>query len=95
MNVIAHIEAKIETYRKSNKNPCKNYATESAAEKATAKIAELVGKEHETHTARYVVFYIEAWGRWVGAVDLSEVISRPDSNGGYLALAASKGFYTY
>ena len=95
MNVIKDIETRIEKYRKSNKNPCKSYATEGAAEKATAKIAELVGKEHETHSARYVVFYIEAWGRWVGAVDLNEVISRPDSNGGYLGLAASKGFYTY
>jgi hypothetical protein len=39
------------------------------------------------------VFYIEAWGRWVGAIDLTELKSRCNSTGGYLGICT--GFYTY
>ena len=45
--------------------------------------------------ARYVVFYNEAWKRWVGAIDISELISRTNRSpkSGYLGLC--KGFYKY
>lgn len=85
----------IESYRKENKNPCKNYATEQAAEKAVSRMADIVGKYHGTHQAEYLVFYIEPWGRWVGAINLSEVMKRHDYCGGYVGLAASKGFCTF
>jgi len=95
MNMITLLTNRIEEYRQENKNPCKNYATEQAAEKAVSKIADLVGKYHGTHQAQYLVFYNEAWGRWVGAVNLSEVMRRHDYCGGYVGLAGSKGFYTF
>ena len=41
MNIIQSVTSRIESYRKENKNPCKNYATEAAAEKAVAKIAKM------------------------------------------------------
>jgi hypothetical protein len=39
------------------------------------------------------VFFIEAWGRWVGALDYSELLSRKTARGGYIG--AVPGFYTY
>lgn len=96
-NIIAELTARIEDYRKDNKNPCKNYKTEAAAEKATAKAAEHIGnhfaKTGEGRPARYVVFYVEAWGRWVGCIELSEVLRRPESTGGYLGI--EPGFFKF
>ncbi len=47
----------------------------------------------KARAARYVVFYVEAWGRWVGCIDQSEVMQRASSTGGYLGVA--KGFFVY
>jgi hypothetical protein len=99
MNIIATLTARIEDYRKTNKNPCKSYATQAAAEKATAKMAQdaaiYFDSAHRTdaRSAHYVVFYNEAWGRWVGAIDLSELLQRKTSTGGYLGFCT--GFYTF
>lgn len=94
MNVINNLTDRIESYRKETKNPCKNYATKENAEKATAKMAErsIIGFGCDK-SANYIVFYIEAWGRWVGAIDINEMMRRPDCEGGYLG--AFTGFYTY
>lgn len=99
MDIIADLIARIEDYRATNKNPCKNYATREAAEKATAKAAQFAGTyfdkqgRDDAQPARYVVFYIEAWGRWVGALDYSELLKRSNTTGGYLGCCP--GFYTY
>jgi len=95
MNIIKHITHRIEETRKHNKVPCKNYATEEAAEKAVAKIAVIVGQHHDTRAADYVVFYNESWGRWVAAISLNELIQRHDSCGGYVGFAADSGFYCF
>jgi hypothetical protein len=50
-------------------------------------------ENEDARPARYVVFFNEAWGRWVGAIDLTELLNRPTSTGGYLG--ACTGFYTY
>jgi hypothetical protein len=100
MNVIAALTARIEEYRAENKNPCKNYATEAAAEKATAKMAQDAAnyfyKERgvEARPAQYVVFYNAAWGRWVGCIDLTELMKRNTSTGGYVG-DFCKGFFTF
>jgi hypothetical protein len=39
------------------------------------------------------VFLVPAWGRWVGAMDYTEMFNRSTANGGYLG--AITGFYTY
>ena len=95
MNIIETVTARIEEYRLTNKQPCKNYATQQAAEKATAKAADAAGKyfDRDGKAPRYVVFFIPAWGRWVGALDYSEMFSRSTANGGYIG--AITGFYTY
>jgi hypothetical protein len=95
MNIINTLTARIEKYRASNKQPCKNYGTQAAAEKATAAAAAAAGKyfDRNGRPARYVVFFNEAWGRWVGALDYSELLTRPTATGGYLG--AVQGFYTY
>lgn len=96
MNIIADLIERIEDYRKTNKNPCKNYATEAAAEKATKAAAE-IAKAHlaakdDHRPVRYVVFYVPAWGRWCGALDFSELLSRKGS-GGYVGCCP--GFYSF
>jgi hypothetical protein len=98
MNIIDNLIARIEDYRATNKQPCKNYATKEAAEKATAKMAQDAANyfhavDGDANSARYVVFYNEAWGRWVGAIDLTELLRRDSSTGGYLGFCT--GFYTY
>jgi predicted ATPase len=99
MNIIQTLTARIEDYRATNKQPCKNYSTKEAAEKATAKMAQAAGKyfdaqnREDAASARYVVFFVEPWGRWVGAIELSELLHRPNSTGGYLGFC--RGFYTF
>ncbi|UGO51980.1 hypothetical protein PHOOPHIGHTERS_46 [Serratia phage vB_SmaS_PhooPhighters] len=93
-NIIEVITARIEDYRKDNKNPCKNYATKEAAEKATSKMASIAANHfgHEEQ-ADYIVFYIEAWGRWVGAINMTALLSK--GGGGYIGICSSKGFYSF
>jgi len=97
MNLIKTLTARIEDYRLTNKQPCKNYATEAAAEKATAAMATAAAKQFTygvpLEPAQYVVFYIESWGRWVGCIGLSELHNRPTYQGGYLGFCT--GFFTY
>lgn len=98
MNIITNLIARIEEYRATNKSPCKSYATEATAEKATALMSEFVGsyftRAGDTPvSAQYLVFYCPGWGKWVGAINLSEVLRRPNCTGGYLGVA--KGFYTF
>jgi hypothetical protein len=94
-NIIAQLTARIEEYRAENKNPCKNYATEAAAEKALSEASTQAGVyfDKDAQPARYVVFYNQAWNRWVGAMDYTELFSRKTFTGGYIG--AVKGFYTY
>lgn len=95
MNIIKDLTTRIEEYRTTNKNPCKNYATEAAAEKATVKAAQNAGSrlDKNSKSARYVVFYIESWGRWVGAIDMTELCSRSTFMGGYVG--PEDGFYSF
>jgi hypothetical protein len=96
MNIIESVTNRIESYRKENKSPCKSYATEAAAEKAVAKVAQIVSEHHMIdRPANYIVFFNEAWGRWNAAIDLTGVVNHPKAAGGYIGLAASMGFYTY
>jgi hypothetical protein len=95
MNITQNLIARIEEYRATNKNPCKNYITEAAAEKATSLAASKAGIyfDIDGESARYVVFFNEAWGRWVGAMDYKELMSRKTARGGYIG--AITGFFTY
>lgn len=99
MNIISFVTARMEEYRTTNKQPCKNYATEAAAEKATAQMAQNVANYFtslrgvEVRPAQYVVFYNKAWGRWVGAINMSELLQRPTTTGGYIGFCT--GFYTF
>lgn len=90
---------RVEDARKDNKTPCNSYATRENAIKATAKMAQIAANHFAKDTsedarpARFIVLYIESWGRWVGFIDLSEVMGRTSSTGGYLGI--TKGFFSY
>lgn len=95
MNIIETLTARIEEYRATNKNPCKNYATKEAAEKALIEASKRAGAyfDQDGVPPRFVVFYNEAWGRWVGAMDYTELFRRKSCMGGYVG--AITGFFTY
>lgn len=99
MNITDTLIARIEAYRAENKNPCKNYATKQAAEKATAAMAQRAAtyfdkqNRADARSANYVVAFNDAWGRWVGGIDLTDLLRRENSTGGYLGVCT--GFFTY
>ena len=99
MIIIASLTARIEEYRATNKQPCKNSATEAAEEKATAAMAQAAATyfdakgRKDAPSAQYVVFYVAPWGRWVGCINLSELLRRPDTTGGYIGFC--KDFFTF
>ena len=97
MNIIDELTRRIESHRQDNKNPCKSYATKERAEIATHKVAELVGEDMRLpeNKVKYVVFYIEAWGRWVGAIDVKRAANHPRSNWCDLRISSDNGFYSY
>lgn len=97
MNIITDLTRRIETRRQETSNPCKNYATHAAAEKATHAIALKAASTYlnSDKAAPYVVFYNEAWKRWVGAVDIQHIIAHKDFIGGYIGLVSDAGFFTY
>ena len=101
MNTLEFLTSSIEERRKETKSPCKNYASQSAATKATSKLAQKVAnhfasdQSQDAKPARYLVFYIEPWGRWVGAIDMTELVNRQSSTGGYLGIASEAGFFSY
>ena len=84
MNIIENVIERVEAYRKTNQNPCKNYATK--------KMAEIMGVRFDTEPARNIVIYNEAWGRWIGAIDMSEMLSRKNTRGDS---GFTTGFYSY
>jgi hypothetical protein len=105
MNIIKHCITQIELQCHGNaKISFKNYATEAAAEKATAKAARnmanyftRVGVPNSSQpvpkSANYVVVYIESRGRWVGCIDLTGLLNRPNAIGGYLGV--EPGFFRF
>jgi len=96
MNIVEAVIARIVRRSTETKNPCKLYKSKEAAEKAVSKLAIEVGQIHQTKLpANYIVFYIDQLGAWSGAIDINEIVSRKEAIGGYVAYAASKGFYTF
>jgi hypothetical protein len=99
MNVAAQLIARIEARRAETAKPCKSYSTEAKAEAVAAdyaqKLANYFVVADVQQAARYIVVYNAAWGRWVIGFDLTELLSRRTSTGGYVGVASDAGFYTY
>jgi hypothetical protein len=95
-NIITKLTARIADFYKTNKKPCKAYATEAAADKAGEKMADIArvyfcGEDGDD--VDYVVFYFAPMGKWVACINLSEVMNRKDCKGGYIGICT--GFFTY
>lgn len=101
MNIITDLKTRISKRLQETKNPCKGYTTEKACEAAISVVAQDVANhfkpwdESTAKPARYVVFYHEEFGKWVGAIDMSELLSRPNRSGGYLGFVAERNFYSF
>ena len=95
MNITKDLIARVEAYRETNKNPCKNYATEAAAEKVAEEAAQKIADYFEvSKPCRYVVVFNPAWGRWIIGFDMTEMLSRPRT-GGYLGIVAQMGHFSF
>ena len=99
MNVTTKLLNRINERLTETKSPCKLYATESSADKAGLKVAEKAAKhfapygQQNTQPANYLVIYIPSIEKWTACIDMSELLSRRDSAGGYLGICGN--FYTY
>lgn len=64
--------------------PCNTYFTKEVCEKETAKAAQAVAthldvnKRQDARPANFKVVYVESWGRWVGFIDMTEALFRPN-----------------
>jgi hypothetical protein len=100
-DIIDTLIARIEDRLTETANPCKAYKTRAAALKATANMAQdaanhfAIDYRNGQHSARYAVFYVEKMQKWVGAIDLTELLQRKTSTGGYLGICSQKGFYSF
>lgn len=100
MNIVKDLIARIEKRLTETKNPCKLYATEAKAEAVAVELAQLCADHFAktgtaTRPARYVVVLIPSVNKWTVGFDLTEVMNRADSTGGYLGIMSERGFYTF
>lgn len=74
--------------------PCKVYKTEANAEKAAEEQAQMMGirLDREGKPADYLVIYMEDWGVWTAAINMTELMRRPTCCGGYVG---SEKFFTF
>jgi hypothetical protein len=105
MDIIKTLIARVEEARLTNKTPCKSYKHEHIAMRAGHKMARLAGNYfyagkkdtdlfwNKAQPARFCVVYVESWGRYVVGIDLTELLARPTSTGGYLGICT--GFFVY
>ena len=98
-NLTADLIARIESRRAETKNPCKSYATEAranaVAEKYAQEFADYFALSETQRPCGYIVAFDDAWQRWVIGFDLSGLLSRTTSTGGYVGCVAHAGFYSY
>lgn len=97
MNVVKSVQNRISNRLTETKNPCKTYATYETADKIGETFAKDLGKYFDStgKESRYIVVYIKELNRYTPAFDYSELFSRKNAIGGYVGVAANKGFYTY
>lgn len=96
MNIVANLISRVEESRGTNKNPCKNYATEAAAVKAAEKItADAQAHFGTSQPANYLAFFVPSWGRWCVAINTNEYYRRHDFPGGYIGYFASCGHFGF
>lgn len=98
MNIMTTLRNRMLKDHTTKAFPCKTYKTEKAAEKATSDAAlecaaSFTKSGLEVKSAHYVVFYMPEWGRWVGAINQTEVLRRDNAVGGYLGVCP--GFYKW
>lgn len=98
MNIIKSLIERIDSRLQETKEPCKTYATEeraeAAAEKMSHDVAEHFAKnKNEFHPARYVVVFIPKMNRWTYCIDMTELLMRSSSTGGYIGFC--KDIFTF
>lgn len=92
MNINTFIANRAAEILAANKTGIKSYGSEAAAEKATAVAAQAVAVYFSPldvtrpRSAMYVVVFVPSMGRWVGGINLTEVLARQRSTGGYLGV---------
>jgi hypothetical protein len=99
MNITANLIARIEDRYTETKTPCKSYKTEASAIKVAEKIAQEVAnyfqadRSNTARPMRYVVVMVPAMNRYCIGFDMTELINRSSSTGGYLGVCGDH--FTY
>jgi len=76
-------------------NYCKTYKAKATAEKVAGKLAlETATYFGVEAPADWLVHEVDGIGRWIVIIDLTEVLARENSLGGYLAFVANKGHFS-
>ena len=94
-NIAEALIERVEDRRRENKNPCKNYASYGAANKAALKFSTDFAERMRYNPINYMVVFNEVWGRWFVALDINEFIQRPEWRGGFVGIGCHEGFYQF
>jgi hypothetical protein len=107
MNIITSLQSRISRRLTETKSPCKMYKTIAAAEKVAEKVAldgaayfdgKFQYKEkalEDVQPMQYVIFYIEETEKYGIGFNMTELLTRKDTMGGYLGVIANQGHYTF
>jgi hypothetical protein len=96
MNIIKSLQDRIASRLTETVNPCKSYGSYATADAKGADVAAAMADYFQsTRPANYVVVSFEVGGktRHTPCFDLTGLLARPETTGGYLGFA--EGFYTY
>lgn len=92
MDILDSIEKRIAERAAETKTPCRTYATRESANTAAKRVAEVAGKhfakrQDDYRPARYLLLQPACLdGRWVCVFDMSELMQRASSTGGYIGI---------
>lgn len=91
MNIVQKLTGRILNRLEETKTPCKNYATEKAADLEGQRVAKIAAEHLEVSDVDYIVFYVEFWGRWCVAFNLQKAFQQ--GKGGYIGICGDH--FTY
>tara|TARA_R110000787_G_scaffold12623_1_gene40593 strand:- start:936 stop:1232 length:297 start_codon:yes stop_codon:yes gene_type:complete len=94
-NIAELLIERVENRRCETKNPCKNYSSYSAANKAGLKFSTDFAELNGYSPIHYVVVFDEVWGRWFVALNINEFTQRPEWRGGFVGIGCDEGFYQF
>ena len=89
MDITKTLVSRVSEYYKTNKKPCKSYATIERAEKEAASIAEKAASYFQVDDVDYIVFFVPVMGRYCIGFNMQKVISSKTGGGGFIGFCGN------